>query len=81
MTVKEYAVDVNLTPAEILKKCQELGIEVNDASDVLTDDDIIILDNAIALISTDEDITYEEADEIDDVVDLIIESQNIEKQM
>ena len=81
MTIKEYAVDVNLTPAEILKKCQELGIEVNDASDLLTDDDIIILDNAIALISTDEDITYEEADEIDDVVDSIMESQNIEKQM
>ena len=81
MTVKEYANDVNVTPAEVLKRCQELGIEVNDANDLLTDDDIIILDNAIALISTDEDITYEEADEIDDVVDSIMESQNIEKQM
>ena len=81
MTVKEYANDVNVTPAEVLKRCQELGIEVNDASDLLTDDDIIILDNAINLISTDDDVTYEEADEIDDVVDSIMESQNIEKQM
>ncbi len=81
MTVKEYANDVNLAPAEILKKCQELGIEVSNSSDLLTDDDIIILDNAIALISTDDDITYEEADEIDYVVDSIMESQNIEKQM
>ena len=81
MTVKEYANDVNVTPAEVLKRCQELGIEVNDASDLLTDDDIIILDNAINLISTDDDVTFEEADEIDDVVDSIMESQNIEKQM
>ncbi len=81
MTVKEYAIDVNLTPAEILKKCQELGIEVKDATDVLTDDDIILLDNTINLISTDDDVTFDEADEIDDVVETIIESGNIEKHM
>lgn len=81
MTVKEYAIDVALTPAEILKKCQELGIEVNDATDVLTDDDIILLDNTINLISTDDDVTFDEADEIDDVVETIIESGNIEKHM
>ena len=28
MTVKEYATDVNLSVAEILKKCDDLGIEV-----------------------------------------------------
>ena len=38
MTVKEYANDVNVTPAEVLKRCQELGIEVNDANDLLTDE-------------------------------------------
>lgn len=81
MTVKEYAQDVNLTPAEILKKCQELGIEVNDSTDLLSDDDIIILDNAINLISTNDDVTYEEADEIDDVIESIMESNSIEKQM
>ena len=27
MTVKEYATDVNLSVAEILKKCDDLGIE------------------------------------------------------
>ncbi len=81
MTVKEYAIDVALTPAEILKKCQELGIEVKDATDVLTDDDIILLDNTINLISTDDDVTFDEADEIDDVVETIIESGNIEKHM
>ena len=81
MTVKEYAVEMNVSVAEVLKKCKELGIDVNDASDELFDDDIIVLDNAINLISTDEEVTYEEADEIDDVVEDIMESSNISKQI
>ena len=41
MTVKEYAMDVNLSVAEILKKCNDLGIEVGSADDVLSDEEII----------------------------------------
>ena len=81
MTVKEYALEMNVSVAEVLKKCKELGIDVSDASDELYDDDIIVLDNAINLISTDEEVTYEEADEIDDVVEDIMESSNISKQI
>ena len=40
MTVKEYAESVSLSVAEILKKCETLGIDVKDASDVLSDDDV-----------------------------------------
>ena len=40
MTVSDYAKDVNLSVAEILKKCHELGISVKSANDELTDDDI-----------------------------------------
>ena len=69
MTVKDYAKDVNLSVAEILKKCHELGISVNNANDELSEDDIIMLDNTINLISTDEEITFEEADDIDATVD------------
>ena len=47
MSVKEYANDTNHTVAEILKKCEELGIKVKNGDDFLSDDDIIILDNAI----------------------------------
>ena len=53
MKVSEYANDVNLSVAEILKKCHELAINVNNKDDYLTDDDIIMLDNTINLISTD----------------------------
>ncbi|MBE6154037.1 MAG: translation initiation factor IF-2 [Firmicutes bacterium] len=78
MTIKEYASDVNLSVAEIIKKCNDLGIEVKSGDDYLTDEDIISLDNAINLIGVEED-TYEEEDTIDEVVDAIVESSNIIK--
>lgn len=81
MTVKDYAKDVNLSVAEILKRCQELGINVKSATDELVDDDIIMLDNTINLISTDEEITFEEDEEIDDKVDEILTSSTFDKEM
>ena len=81
MTVKDYAKDVNLSVAEILKKCHELGISVNNANDELSEDDIIMLDNTINLISTDEEITFEEADDIDATVDEILTSSTFDKEI
>ncbi len=77
MTVKEYATDVNLSVAEILKKCDDLGIEVKSGDDELTDEEIISLDNAINLITEDE--SFEEEETIDEVVDAIVESSNMTK--
>ncbi len=79
MLVKDYAQDVNLSVAEILKKCKELSINVNSANDELTDDDIIMLDNTINLISTNEDTTFDEEEEIDEKVDELISSKNINR--
>ena len=81
MTVKEYANDVNLSVAEILKKCKDLGIEVSNPTDELTDDDIIMLDNTINLISTDTENTYEDEEIIDDKVDEIMTSSSIDKSL
>jgi len=81
MNVRDYANDVNLSVAEVLKKCMEIGIEVSNGDDELSDDDIIMLDNVINLISTDEEVTYDEDEEIEDVVDDIIEANNIDKQI
>lgn len=64
MSVSEYALDVNKTVAEILRKCEELDIHVNDAEDMLSEDDIVILDNA-------------DFEEMDDIVEEIIETTNI----
>ncbi len=79
MTVKEYATDVNLSVAEILKKCVDLGIEVKSGDDELSDEEIISLDNAINLITENE--SFEEEDTIDQVVDEIVSSSNITKNM
>lgn len=79
MSVKEYANDTNSSVAEILKKCNELGINVKSGNDELSEDDIIILDNTINLISTDTDTTLDELDAIDEVVEDLVESNNLDK--
>lgn len=81
MKVSEYASDVNLSVAEILNKCHELAINVNNKDDYLTDDDIIMLDNTINLISTDDEITFEEEEDIEDKVDEIMTSSRVDKSM
>ena len=81
MKVSEYANDVNLSVAEILKKCHELAINVNNKDDYLTDDDIIMLDNTINLISTDDEITFEEEEDIEDKVDEVMTSSRVDKSM
>lgn len=81
MTVKEYAKDVNLSVAEVLKKCQELNILVHNADDYLNDDDIIMLDNLINLISTDEETTFEEDEVIEDKVDEILTSSSFDREL
>jgi translation initiation factor IF-2 len=77
MTVQEYALSVDLSVAEVLSKAKELGIEIKNASDYLSDDDVIILDNAISLISTDTEATIEDNEDIDEVVEEIMESSQI----
>jgi len=78
MTVKEYAESVNFSVAEILKKCESLGIDVSNANDSLSDDDVINLDFAINLISTENDTTIEDEENIDEVVEDIMESNNLQ---
>lgn len=63
MTVKEYALDVNKTVDEILKKCLDLDIRVNDEEDLLEEDDIILLDNA----------TYDEEEALEDLAEDLAE--------
>ncbi len=79
MTVKEYAQDTGHSIAEILKKCNELGIRVKSGDDDLSEDDIIILDNTINLISTDVETDYEDEDALDESVEDLVEANNLDK--
>jgi translation initiation factor IF-2 len=79
MSVKEYATDTGYSVAEILKKCQELGIKVSTGDDELSEDDIIILDNTMSLISTDTETSYEDQDELDESVEDLVEENNLDR--
>ncbi len=79
MSVKEYAEELSFSVAEVLKKCQELGINAKSGEDVLTDDDIVMLDNTINLISTDDEITYDEDEMVENIAIDIMESKNIQE--
>ena len=48
MTVEEYAIDVKVNINNVLDKCKELGINVSNKDDFLSDDDIILLDNNLS---------------------------------
>ncbi len=73
MTVEEYALDVNKSVFDILKKCEELGINATDNEYMLSEDNIVELDNVIDQISDEEELeeldelaeTYEEAKEVE----------------
>lgn len=67
MTVLEYANDINQTVDEVLKKCEELGIDVFTEDDILDQDAIIMLDNAFNIVGGEDNDT-EFDDEADDFI-------------
>ncbi len=78
MSVKEYADDVKLTVAEVLKEAKKLGLEVKTAEDMLSEDDVILLDNIVNLISTEEETTIDDDIMMDEKVDNILETTRID---
>lgn len=72
MSIKEYADSMNCTVQEILNKCRELGIKASDKDSFFEDDDIIVLDNAINIISTNTESTFEDNDALDEAVENIL---------
>ena len=66
MNVSEYASDVQKDVKEILGLCKSLDINVNSEEDMLSDDDIIMLDNEIANMEPTEEELEEESNQDDD---------------
>lgn len=73
MSVKDYAEDIKLTVAEVLKEAKKLGLDAKTAEDLLSDEDIILLDNIVNLISTEDEIAIDDeimmAEKIEDLVE------------
>lgn len=79
MNVKEYANDVNLTIAEIISQAKKLGINVNTGEDMLSEDDIIMLDNIVNLVSTNEEIDLETKEIISEKIESLLDSTEYDK--
>lgn len=70
MSVKEYALDIEKSVVAILKKCKELGIKAYSEDDLLSEDDIVELDNLL------DELVDEE--EIDALASSVAETEKIE---
>ena len=70
MSVLEYANDVNKKVEFVLELCKKLDIKANNLDDMLTDDDIILLDNELEKVDTNEDTEHDVIeDNMDDFED------------
>ena len=74
MSVKEYAQDINMDVGEVLKKAQELGYAQNE-DDILSEDQVIDLDNVLVMSAEEieDETTY--IDEITDEKDYDLEEE------
>ena len=77
MTVQDYAEDMNFTVQDVLNKCEELGIKAKSKNDILDDDAIVMLDNTMNVISTNEELNFEETDAIDNAVEDLMLDDNL----
>lgn len=91
MSVSEYASDVERSVNDILKLCKSLEISVTGEDDMLSDDDIIMLDNEIANSSNDdeevlednklEEIEEEYEESYEKELDEIVTEKNVKKKI
>lgn len=65
MSVREYADDMNKTVEEILRKCNELGIYLSNEDDMLSEENIVELDNVLANDDND----------IDEEIEIVLDSK------
>ena len=62
-SVKEYATEMGITVQEVLNKCAFLGLLAKSGTDILSEDDVIMLDNAIDIMDSVESDDYNEETE------------------
>ena len=81
MSIKEYAMDVNLSVDAIITIAKRLGITIEDEDTILDDDAIIMLDNEIANGSVEEETDQEENNSLEYVDDFseLEETEEIEE--
>ena len=77
MNILEYALDVNHEVSEILELCKELNIRKTKEDDILTDEEIILLDNELDSLKENENPDYEIDEELESKVDNIVSKMDM----
>ena len=78
MSLKEYAVDVDKSIEEIISLCKKLNISSQTEDDMLTEDDIILLD--ISGVGTEKGYNKELLDKFDDLKEKLIIAGGLNKE-
>ena len=79
MSVREYSEDINQSIEAIIAKAKELGYDVNDAEDMLSEDAIIDLDTALTMNVQEEENDTVYIDEATDEKDYDLDEELEEK--
>ena len=78
MSVSEYANDVNKSIEYIFMLCNKLNISANHEDDMLSDEDIILLDNEIENVNDDEqEVEKFDAEEFEDSYEEELQEEEI----
>ena len=72
MSILEYAMDVNKDISEIISLCESLDIKKTNEDDILTEEEIILLDNELDSLKENENPDYEIDEELESKVDNLV---------
>ncbi len=78
MSILEYALDVNKEVSEIISLCESLNIKKTQEDDILTDEEIIMLDNEIDSLKENENPDYEIDEELESKVDNLVSKMDMD---
>ena len=62
MSIKDYALELNVDAKTIISKLKELGYNYNNENDILDDEAIIVLDNEVGGMVVSEEETESNID-------------------
>ena len=77
MSILEYALDVNKDVSEIIKLCKSLNIKKTMEDDILSDEEIIILDNELDSLKENENPDYEIDEELESKVETLVSKMDM----
>ncbi len=78
MSILEYALDVNKDVSEIMKIIESLNLNHQTEDEILTEDEIIMLDNEIDSMKENENPDYEYDEELENKVDNLVSKIDID---